>query len=152
MYYHYVVLKKGEEYLAVLTNPNTQWELGHYYEQGYAFCMDVSAFNASSAVEVAKQNEKSEIVRLQAQLNSLQQDYQKLMQENQSLRFGNRYGQGSSINAINPLEVFGFTSVPDQKELKSRFRQLSQKLHPDKEGSNFLMHLINEAYEQLKKA
>lgn len=78
MYYHYAVLKKGEEYLAVLTNPNTQWELGHYYDQGYAFCMNVSAFNASSAVEVAKQNEKSEIVRLQAQLSSLQQDYQML--------------------------------------------------------------------------
>lgn len=149
MYYNYVVLKKGGEYLAVLTNPNTQWELGHYYDQGYAFCMDVSAFNASSAVNVAKQNEESEIVRLQAQLNSLQQDYQKLMQENQSLRFGNRYGQSSSINAINPLEVFGFTSMPDKKELKARYRQLSQKFHPDKEGSNFLMHLINEAYEQL---
>lgn len=152
MYYHYVVLKKGEEYLAALTNPNTQWELGHYYDQGYAFCMDVSAFNASSAVEVAKQNEKSEIIRLQAQLNLLQKDYQKLMQENQSLRFGNRYGQGSSINAINPLEVFGFASAPDQKELKSRYRQLSQKFHPDKGGSNFLMQLVREAYEQLRKS
>ncbi|MBF1802722.1 J domain-containing protein [Alloalcanivorax profundimaris] len=152
MYYHYVVLKKGEEYLAVLTNPNTQWELGHYYDQGYAFCMDVPAFNASSAVEVVKQNEKSEIVRLQAQLKSLQHDYKKLMQENQSLRFGDRYGQASSINAINPLEVLGFTSAPDQKDLKLRYKQLSLKLHPDKGGSNFLMRLLNDAYAQLKKA
>ncbi|MFT6908352.1 MAG: DnaJ-domain-containing protein 1 [Oleiphilaceae bacterium] len=151
MYYHYVVLKKGDEYLAVLTNPNTQWELGHYYEQGYAFCMEVSAFNARSAVDVVKQNEKSEIVRLQAELNALQQDYQKLMQENLSLRFGNRFGRNSSQNAINPLEVFGFDAPPDLKELKTRYRQLSQKFHPDKGGSNFFMQLVHNAYEQLKK-
>lgn len=150
MYFHYVVLKKQKEFLAVLTNPNTQWELGHYYDQGYAFFMDVSAFSASAAIEVAKQNENSEIIKLQSELNALRQEHQKLLNETINLKFNTRFGRSFGANNLNPLDVLGFTAQPDKDELKKRYRQLTQKFHPDKDGNNFLMQLIQSAYEQLK--
>ena len=150
--YFYVVLKKGKEFLAVLTNTNTQWELGHYYEQGYAFVMDVSAFNASSAIEIAKNNENSEIVKIQAELSYLRQEHKKLLNENSNLRFNNRFGHSSGLQNLNPLSILGFDEPQNQTELKKRHRELSQKFHPDKGGSKFLMQLINDAYEQLKSS
>lgn len=150
MYFHYVVLKKNKEFLAVLTNPNTQWELGHYYDQGYAFFMEVQAFSANAAIEVAKQNESSEIIKLQSELNALRQEYQKLLSENNNLKSNHRFGYSFGANNLNPLDVLGFSEQPDQEELKKRYRQLAQKFHPDKDGSNFLMQLIQNAYEQLK--
>lgn len=152
MYFHYVVLKKSKEFLAVLTNPNTQWELGHYYDQGFAFFMEVSAFNASSAIEIAKQNESSEIIKLQAELHALRRDYQNLLNENGNLKFNNRYGHSFGSNNLNPLDILGFSAQPTSEELKKRYRQLAQKLHPDKDGNNFLMQLVQNAYEQLKNA
>lgn len=152
MYFHYVVLRKNKEFLAVLSNPNTQWELGHYYDQGFAFFMEVSAFNANSAIEIAKQNESSEIVRLQAELSALRQEYQKLLTENGTLKFGGRFGFSSRANSPSPLEILGFSDRPDPEELKKRYRQLAQKLHPDKGGNDFLMRLVNDAYEQLQGA
>lgn len=149
MYYNYVVLKRNKEFLAVFTNPNTQWELGHYYDQGYAFFMEAQAFSASAAIEVAKQNESSEIIKLQFELNALRQEYQKLQNENNSLKFNNRFGYSFGAN-LNPLDILGFSSQPNQDELKKRHRQLAQKFHPDKDGNNFLMQLIQSAYEQLK--
>lgn len=149
IYFHYVVLKRNKEFLAVLTNPNTQWELGHYYDQGYAFFMEVSAFNANSAIEVAKQNESSEIVKLQAELNALRQEHQKILNENHNLKFNNRFSYSFGANNINPLDVLGFDKKPDNEELKKRYRQLAQKFHPDKAGNNFLMQLIQNAYDQL---
>lgn len=149
MYFHYVVLKKNKDFLAVLTNPNTQWELGHYHDQGYAFFMEVRAFSASAAIEVARQNENSEIIKLQSELNTLRQEYQNLLNENSNLKFNSRFGYSFGANNLNPLEVLGFNTKPDQDELKKRYRQLAQKFHPDKGGNNFLMQLIQNAYEQL---
>lgn len=149
MYFHYVVLKKNKEFLAVLTNPNTQWELGHYYDQGYAFFMEVQAFSASAAIEVAKQNESSEIIKLQSELNALRQEYQSLLDENNRLKFNNRFGYSFGANNLSPLDVLGFSAQPDQEELKKRYRKLAQKLHPDKGGNDFLMQLIQNAFEQL---
>ena len=150
MYFHYVVLKKNKEFLAVLTNPNTQWELGHYYEQGFAFFMEASAFNANSAIEIAKQNESSEIIKLQAELNALRQEYQKILNENSNLKFNSRFGFSFGSNNLNPLEVLGFSARPDHEELKKRYKQLVQKLHPDKGGNKLLMQLVQNAYEQIK--
>lgn len=150
MYYHYIILKKNDEYLAVLTNPNTQWELGHYYDQGFAFVMEMRAFNATSAIEIAKQNENSEIVKLRAELDSLRQEHQKILNENYNLKSNNGFGF-SVGNNINPLDVLGFSTHPDKDTLRSRYKTFSQKFHPDKDGSNFLMQLINSAYEQLNK-
>lgn len=150
MYFHYAVLKNQNEFLAVLTNPNTQWELGHYHDQGYAFFMNVSAFSANAAIEVAKQNENSEIIKLQSELNALRQEHQKLLNENSNLKFNTRFGYSFGANNLNPLDVLGFTAQPDKDELTKRYRQLTQKFHPDKDGNNFLMQLIQSAYEQLK--
>ena len=150
-YYNYHILKRDKDYLALFTNPNSDNELGHYFEQGYIFVMNVNAFNATSAISVAKQNEHSEIGRLQAELSSLRQDYQNLLAENNRLKFGQGYGfspQSSNSN-LNPLEILGFSDMPEKTELKKRYKLLSQKYHPDKDGSNLLMQIIKEAYENL---
>lgn len=151
MYYQYAILKKGKEYLAIFTNPNTQWELGHYYDQGYAFVMNASAFNANAAINIAKQNEGAEIIKLQAELDALKQDYQKILEENQSLKFDSSYKYSSNMNAINPLKILGFEKQPTLDKLKTRYRELSQKLHPDKGGSDYLFILVKNSYDQLKK-
>jgi len=143
-------MKKEDSYLAILTNLNTQWELGHYYDQGYAFVMEVSAFGANTAVEIAKQSEKYEIVKLQAELNSLRQEYQKVIEENRNLKFNGQYTSQTRNNDMNPLEVLGFTIMPEQEKLKRRYKELSQKYHPDKGGSHLIMKLIQAAYVQLK--
>ncbi|WP_429085895.1 J domain-containing protein [Aeromonas allosaccharophila] len=152
MYYHYVVLKKNKDFLAVLTNQNTQWELGHYYDQGYAFFMEVQAFNATSAIKIAQQNEDSEIVKLQSELNHLRQEYQKLINENYNLKNKDIFGYSFGSNNLNPLEILGFAIHPTQDELKKRYRQLAQKIHPDKGGNDFLMKLIKNAFEQLNNS
>ncbi|ENO1827637.1 hypothetical protein BBM40_19565 [Vibrio parahaemolyticus] len=150
-YYSYTVLKRNDEFLAVIQNQNTYWELGHYYEQGYTYFMDVSAFNANSAVEIAKQNENSEIGRLQAELASLRQQYQELLNENSRLKFSNNRSFTVPSNNIDPLEVLGFREMPSASELKNSYRSLSHKLHKDKGGNDFLMRMIKEAYDTLSK-
>ncbi|EIK4811294.1 hypothetical protein LJ779_004718 [Vibrio parahaemolyticus] len=148
-FYNYVVLKKGSDYLAVIINQNTQWELGHFYDQGYTFFMNISAFNAQTAIDQAKRNADSEIGRLQSELASLQQEYQKLQSEYNSLKFSNSFGFVSSSNPLNPMEVFGFKSMPSKEELKKQYKRLSAKVHSDKGGSDWLMRIVNQAYDQL---
>lgn len=149
-YFTFAVFKKNEDFLAVPTNQNTEWEKGHYYEQGYMFLMYVSAFSANGAIAIAKQNINSEIGRLQAELSSLRLEFQKLLNEHNNLRFSSQFGSSSQSSNFNPLEIFGFTEVPSKDELKKRYRALSMKLHPDKEGSDFLMSLLNQAHDSLK--
>lgn len=149
-YLHFAVFKKNENLLAVITNQNTEWEKGHYHEQGYIFLMYVHAFTANGALEIVKQNMNSELGRLQAELSALRFELQKVTNENNNLKFGSQFRDSSQSNNSNPLDVFGFTAMPDKDQLKRRYKVLSQKYHPDREGSNFLMSLINEAYEILK--
>lgn len=150
-YYHFAIFKKNEEFLAVLTNPNTEWEKGYYNEQGYIFLMYAYSFTANGAVEIAKQSINSEIARLQAELSALRLDFQKILNENSNLKFGNKFSGSPQPSHFNPLDVFGFTEIPSKEELKRRYKVLSQKYHPDKEGSNFIMSLINNANEALQR-
>ena len=150
-FFHFAIFKKNDDFLAVLTNPNTEWEKGHYYEQGYIFLMYVSAFTANGAIEIAKQNTNSEIGRLQAELSALRLEFQKLLNENNNLKFSSQFGASPQSSHFNPLDVFGFKDMPSKDELKRRYKVLSQKYHPDKEGSNLIMSLINEANEILNR-
>ncbi len=150
-FFQFAIFKKNEDFLAVLTNQNTEWEKGLYHEQGYIFLMYVSAFTANGAIEIAKQNINSEIGRLQAELSALRLEHQKLLNENINLKFSSQFGASPQSSHFNPLDVFGFTEMPNKEELKRRYKVLSQKYHPDREGSNFLMSLINEANEILKR-
>ncbi len=148
---HFAIFKKNEDFLAVVTNQNTEWEIGHYNDQGYIFMMYVSAFNANSAIEIAKQNTSSEIGRLQSELSALRQEYQKLVNENNNLKFSSSFGSSPQSSHFNPLEVLGFENMPTKEDLKKRYKLLSQRCHPEKNGSNLLMVLINEANDSLKR-
>jgi len=151
-YYRYIILKKEKNYLAVIANPNSHWELGHYYDQGYVYFMEINAFNANSAIEQAKQSINSEFIKLKNEIEHLHNENKRLLDENYKLRIGNQFNSFTSINNIKPLEVLGFKKQPTKEELKNRYRSISQKIHPDKDnGSEFIMKLVNEAYEQLKK-
>lgn len=150
MYYNYAILKKGKEYLALFTNPNTQFELGHYFDQGYMFLMYQSAYNANSAIQLAKESEHSEIARINAELNWLKQENFRLQQENNNLRnntFNTPFQQ--NINH-DPYGVLGIQETASEDEIKKKFQKLSSSLHPDKGGSNYLMSIINQAYDKLR--
>ncbi|MET4161125.1 hypothetical protein ABIE61_000947 [Marinobacterium sp. MBR-111] len=150
--YYFTILQRDDEYLAVIENQNTYWELGHYYDQGFTLVMSVQAFNAKSAIEIAKQNTKSEIARLQFELNDLRQKYQELQNERRWGRFGrSSIGINSQPNDIDPLEVLGFKEMPSREELRKRYKSLSQKVHADKGGNDFLMRMVKEAYDNLSK-
>lgn len=47
------------------------------------------------------------------------------------------------------LKIFGFDSVPDEDTIIQRHRELIQKNHPDRGGSDFLAAQINEAKDVL---
>jgi hypothetical protein len=49
------------------------------------------------------------------------------------------------------LDIFGLEEVPDSRELKKVYAQLSKEHHPDHGGSTEEMILINNAYEVLTK-
>lgn len=151
--YYFTILKKDNDYLAIFQNQNTQWELGHYYDQGFTLVMSVQAFNANSAIEIAKQNAKSEIARLQFELNELRQKYQELQngQYRNNYRSRSPFGINNQPNNIDPLEVLGFKEMPSKDDLKKRYKSLSQKVHADKGGNDFLMRMIKEAYDNLSK-
>ncbi|NKC12669.1 MAG: hypothetical protein GKR94_10840 [Gammaproteobacteria bacterium] len=121
--YYFTVLKKDNDFLAVIRNQNTQWELGHYYDQGYTFFMSVSAFNANSAIEIAKQNESSEIAKLQSEIASLRQQYQELLNENNQ-KFNRNFGHNVQSSNINPLEVLDFKEMPNKNELEKKYRSI----------------------------
>lgn len=148
-YYPFAIFKKDDEFLAVFANQNTEWEKGHYQEQGYIFLMYVSAFTANVAVEIAKQNISSEIGRLQAELMALRIEHQKVLNENNNLKFSSQFGNFPQASHFNPLDVLGFNKIPTKEELKKKVKLLSQRVHPDKDGSGFLMTLINQANDAL---
>lgn len=149
-YYNYAILKKGEEYLALYTNPNTHFELGHYFDQGYVFLMYQNSYNANSAIALAKQSENSEIAKINAELNWLKQENNRLQQENNNLRNNSFNTPFRQHENHDPYVIFGIDNLATKEEIKKRFQKLSSSLHPDKGGSNYLMSLVNQAYEKLR--
>jgi DnaJ-class molecular chaperone len=47
------------------------------------------------------------------------------------------------------LQVFGFDAVPAEEKIVKRHRELIQKNHPDRGGSDFLAAQINQAKDVL---
>jgi hypothetical protein len=50
------------------------------------------------------------------------------------------------------LQVFGFEALPSEEKVVQRHRELMQKNHPDRGGSDFLASQINQAKEVLVNA
>jgi hypothetical protein len=59
-------------------------------------------------------------------------------------------GAGETSALQEALAVFGLAGDFDCEALRKRFRELSQKLHPDKGGSDFFQRHLNNAYQTLK--
>lgn len=47
------------------------------------------------------------------------------------------------------LKIFGFDTIPDEAAITQRHRELIQKNHPDRGGSDYLAAQINEARDVL---
>jgi len=61
----------------------------------------------------------------------------------------------TSSNAMDveqALQVFGFDAVPVEEKIVKRHRELMQKNHPDRGGSDFLAAQINQAKDVLLDA
>lgn len=48
------------------------------------------------------------------------------------------------------LQIYGFPTIPQKKDLINRYRELSKKHHPDTGGMHEEMVAVNLAYEYLK--
>lgn len=46
-------------------------------------------------------------------------------------------------------EVLGLTNGCSNREVTKKYRELSLKLHPDRDGNEYLFNLINEAYNKI---
>lgn len=54
-----------------------------------------------------------------------------------------------SDDIAKALQIFGLEEIPTEEEVIQRHRELMQKNHPDRGGSDFLASQINEAKEIL---
>lgn len=57
--------------------------------------------------------------------------------------------QSTGIDKEKALQIFGFDTLPEESVIIQRHRELMQKNHPDRGGSDFLAAQINEAKEIL---
>jgi len=58
----------------------------------------------------------------------------------------------STIDLEQALKIFGFETMTTEEEVIQRHRELIQKNHPDRGGSDFLAAQINEAKDVLLNA
>lgn len=156
--FKYVILKRKDEFLAIYWNYQLEHEIVHFYDQGYIFIGEAYASNAQSAIEVAKKNEddivfklRKELDRTETENNRLRSEIEQLKSNSSWSRFNSMSGNRTTPNNLDPLSVLGFSEMPSLADLKKRWKQLSQKFHPDKDGSNLLMQIINDAYNTLVK-
>lgn len=55
----------------------------------------------------------------------------------------------ATMDKDKAMQIFGFNSLPEEEAIIQRHRELMQKNHPDRGGSDFLAAQINEAKEVL---
>jgi hypothetical protein len=80
------------------------------------------------------------------------QQWRRHKQSNHSKQHGNSAMNYSVANYEEALALFGLTATADKKQIIQRHRELMQKHHPDRGGSNDLAAQINEAKEILLEA
>ena len=63
-------------------------------------------------------------------------------------------GMMSQQVGFDPYQVLGLDKSASDEEVKKRYRELVNKLHPDKSGTpgtNFLFQMVMAAYELIKR-
>lgn len=145
----YAVMKKNDVYVAVHDVYNNLF-LGAYNEQyqdflaqGFTPWRTYWAIDSKSAIEMAKEFDNQEIIRLQSEIQNLQSQITQLQQSRKN---------DIDFNNLDPLTVLGFKSseTPTPEQLKTKKIKFSAALHSDKGGSDFLMKLVNTALNKLK--
>lgn len=143
------VFKRGDDYFAIFMSANSQNEMHHYRDQGYAFWGPVNASNASLAVEFARQQDSSTISTLEAKIREHELEIQKLSNEVLQAR-AKQQATFSSPFDVDPLTILGLAPGATTEEIKMRARILTKSFHSDRGGSDYLMSLVNDAKDRLK--
>lgn len=63
-------------------------------------------------------------------------------------------GMLSQQAGLNPYQVLGLNKSASDEEIKKRYRELLQHLHPNtagREGTSFLLNMVLAAYELIKR-
>ncbi|ODS25003.1 hypothetical protein AB835_00410 [Candidatus Endobugula sertula] len=60
--------------------------------------------------------------------------------------------QADTMDLDQALKIFGFDTLPNKMAIVQRHKELIQKNHPDRGGSDFLASQINEAKDILLKS
>ena len=61
----------------------------------------------------------------------------------------NSAAAATAMDIEQALNIFGFSTIPGEAEIIQRHRELIQKNHPDRGGSDFLAAQINQAKDVL---
>ncbi|HBC9240716.1 Uncharacterised protein [Klebsiella grimontii] len=146
----FAVLIKDEVYVAVHDQYSNLFYGGFNEQchdlqsQGFVLWRSINAANSAAAIEQARRLDELEINKLAMENARLEQEVQRL----EKLIRNNH-----SIGDTDPYLVLGFKSgiEPTTEEIKEKRKKFSLVLHPDKGGSDFLMQIINSAFDRLKK-
>ncbi|GLW38484.1 hypothetical protein Pcaca04_24200 [Pectobacterium carotovorum subsp. carotovorum] len=146
----FAVLKKRDVYVAVydqysnILNGGFNEQSRDLQSQGFVLWRTIWAVNSRAAIEEARALDEQDLIKLTAENDSLKQEIQRL----KGLIHNNQ-----SISDIDPYLVFGFKPgvIPSAEQIKAKRKKLAFEFHSDRGGSDFLMQLINSAWEKLKK-